>query len=178
MDTLSINRAPVLTLWAAVVAERLGFDHEEALTLGKAVAGLTAQSKGQRLGIFAPSPAAVRQQRREKAKAAGVFPVALLGRAVPVLHTDEGLRAVGKDQKPVTPESVEKYLGSKFGEALPAVRRAMEKLAKSRSTEVLADEAFHLYEAFRPGVPAGERGWGAKGTLSVKKIEKLAASGQ
>jgi len=32
--TLSINRAPVLTLWAAVVAERLGFEWEEALTLG------------------------------------------------------------------------------------------------------------------------------------------------
>jgi len=55
MDTVTINRAPVLTLWAAVVAERLGFEHEEALTLGKSVAGLTAQSKGQRLGIFTPS---------------------------------------------------------------------------------------------------------------------------
>ena len=35
-----INRAPVLTLWAAVVAGRLGFDQAEALTLGKAVGGL------------------------------------------------------------------------------------------------------------------------------------------
>jgi hypothetical protein len=25
-DTIRVNRAPVLTLWAAVVAERLGFD--------------------------------------------------------------------------------------------------------------------------------------------------------
>ena len=33
---ISINRAPVLTLWAAVVAERLGFEWEEALTLGRA----------------------------------------------------------------------------------------------------------------------------------------------
>jgi len=41
-----IKRAPVLTLWATTVAERLGFDHDEALSLGKAVAGLTAQSKG------------------------------------------------------------------------------------------------------------------------------------
>jgi hypothetical protein len=52
MDTVTINRAPVLTLWAAVVAEPLGFDRDEALMLGKSVAGLTAQSKGQRLGIF------------------------------------------------------------------------------------------------------------------------------
>ena len=43
-NTISINRAPVLTLWAAVVAKRLGFDHDEALTLGKAVAGLNAQA--------------------------------------------------------------------------------------------------------------------------------------
>ena len=34
---LKINRAPVLTLWAAVVAEQLGFEHVEALTLGRAV---------------------------------------------------------------------------------------------------------------------------------------------
>ena len=31
---VEINRAPVLTLWAAVVAERLGFDWPTALTLG------------------------------------------------------------------------------------------------------------------------------------------------
>lgn len=96
MHTVTVNRAPVLTLWAAIVAERLGFEHEEALTLGKVVAGLTAQSKGQRLGIFTPSPAEVRRKRAEKAREAGVFSVALLGRAVPVLHTDEGLRARGQ----------------------------------------------------------------------------------
>lgn len=174
MDTVTINRAPVLALWAAVVAERLGFEHDEALTLGKAVAGLTAQSKGQRLGIFTPSPEAVRRQRAEIAKKASVFSVALLGRAVPVLHTNEGLKATGKDQKPVTPESVEKYLTSKFGEALPTVRRAMEKLANSRTPETLAEEGFRLYEAFRPGVPAGEPGWGAKGTLSLARTAALA----
>jgi hypothetical protein len=37
--TIPINRAPVLTLWAAVVARRLGFTKDEALTLGRAVAG-------------------------------------------------------------------------------------------------------------------------------------------
>ena len=51
---LRVNRAPVLTLWAAVVAERLGFEPEEALTLGRALAGLTAHEKGVRLGIFEP----------------------------------------------------------------------------------------------------------------------------
>jgi hypothetical protein len=46
-----VNRAPVLTLWAVVVAEVLGFDHDEALTLGRAVAGLNAYSKGVSPGL-------------------------------------------------------------------------------------------------------------------------------
>ena len=42
-EKIRINRVPVLTLWAAVVAERLGFDRARpALTLGQAVAGLSA----------------------------------------------------------------------------------------------------------------------------------------
>lgn len=32
---LKINRAPVLTLWAAVVAEKQGFHWDEAVTIGK-----------------------------------------------------------------------------------------------------------------------------------------------
>src|SRR5450631_569924 len=67
MKTISINRAPVLTLWAAVVAQRLGFNENEALTLGKAVAGLNAQSKGRRLGIFKPheeKPKKAREKER------------------------------------------------------------------------------------------------------------------
>ena len=174
MDAVTINRAPVLTLWAAVVAECLGFDPDEALTLGKAVAGLTAQSKGQRLGIFTPSPEAVRKERGKKAKASGVLRVALLGRAVPILRTDFGLRAVDKDQKPMAPTSVAKYLQSKFGERLPEVRDEMEKLAQSHEPDALAHKAFQLYESFRPEIPEGESGWGAKGKLSLKKIRELA----
>jgi hypothetical protein len=52
--TVRINRAPVLTLWAAVVAERLGMSRETALTVGQALAGITAHAKGVRLGIYAP----------------------------------------------------------------------------------------------------------------------------
>ncbi len=61
-----INRAPVLTLWAAIVAERLGFNPDEALSLGKALAGLNAQSKGRRLGIFKPAPKEIRKARERE----------------------------------------------------------------------------------------------------------------
>jgi len=47
-SSVMVNRAPVLTLWAAIVAEVLGFEHDEALTVGRAVAGLNAYSKGVR----------------------------------------------------------------------------------------------------------------------------------
>jgi hypothetical protein len=45
---------------AAVVAEVLGFEHGEALTLGRAVAGLNAYSKGVSLGLFQPTPREVK----------------------------------------------------------------------------------------------------------------------
>ena len=64
--TISINRAPVLTLWAAVVAQRLGFYEDEALTLGKAVAGLNAQAKSRRLGIFKPHEDKARKAREKE----------------------------------------------------------------------------------------------------------------
>jgi hypothetical protein len=98
---IQINRAPVLTLWAAVVAERLGFNHDEALSLGKALAGLNAQSKGLRLGIFKPTPKELKKVgERERGEE---FRVDLLGRALPAMNTEEGVRAVDKS-KPIEPE--------------------------------------------------------------------------
>jgi len=173
IETITINRAPVLTLWAAIVAERLGFTHNEALTLGRAVAGLNAYSKGRALGLFKPTPKDVRAKREATAKAKQVLRVELLHRAVPVEQTPEGLRALSKEQ-PVAPASVEKYLSSKFGDALGPVSAAMKELADSRDSEELAAAAYGLYEQFRPAIPAGESGWGAAGTLSLARIRKLA----
>jgi len=159
-DRIVINRAPVLTLWAAIVAERLGFDREEAMSLGKAVAGLTAQSKGRRLGIFATTPEELKKARKQKR--AKEFWIEILGRHVPVINTPEGIRAVNK-AKPVEPAGVERYLGGKFGEALPTVREPMRALAKGFKADQLAREAFGLYEEFRPAIPEGVGGWGAQG---------------
>ena len=106
-----INRAPVLTLWAVVVAERMGFNHDEALSLGKALAGLNAQSKGRRLGIFKPSPKDLKKVR--EGERGEEFWVDLLGRALPAINTDEGVRAVVKS-KPIEPGAVERYLESKL----------------------------------------------------------------
>jgi hypothetical protein len=170
---IQVNRAPVLTLWASVVAEHLGFDRDEALTLGRAVAGLNAYAKGVRLGLFAPSAPKNVKERKKALKDGEMLQVDLLGRAVPATSTPNGIRAMSKDQ-PIPLESVARYLDGKFGEALADVRAAMERLARSLPPERLGVEAFHLYEEFRPEVPAGEKGWGVKGTLDIDRILALA----
>jgi hypothetical protein len=169
---IQINRAPVLTLWATIVAERLGYDRQTALTLGKAVAGLNAQAKGQRLGIFEKPKEKPLKIERKAAKPKEEF-MALLGRLVPTVKTSEGVRAAIKGEV-IDPQIVAKYLSQKFGEDLPHVRDAMKDLAKAIEPEKLATDAYKLYEKFRPTVPEGEKGWGAKGELDLNLIRSLA----
>ena len=168
---IRINRAPVMTLWAAVVAEKLGYDADAALSLGKVVAGLNAQAKGRTLGIYEPAtgPAG------EPAPRAGLGEegwVPLLGRSVPVKRTAAGVRAVVRD-KPVEAEGVRAYLASKFGDGLAEARAAMEDLAAAFAREELAERAYALYEQFRPAIPRGKAGWGAAGDLDTARIRSL-----
>jgi hypothetical protein len=172
--TISINRAPVLILWAAVVAQRLGFDEDEALSLGKAVAGLNAQTKGRRLGIFKPHEETP-TKAREKERGEELW-IEICGRPVPAKNTETGIRAVIRANK-IEPDGVRRYLEGKFGENLAMVRSAMQKLAKSYSPTELAESAFGLYERFRPSIPGGAKGWGAKGGLDLGVIEGLAKTG-
>ena len=96
-----------------------------------------------------------------------------MGRTIPVVRTPEGLRAVAKEE-PTKPESVERYLAGKFGEALGEARAAMETAPGSLPPAELARRAFRLYEEFRPAVPGGEAGWGKAGTLDLGKVAELA----
>ena len=169
-----VNRAPVLTLWAAVVAEVPGFEHDEALTLGRAVAGLNAYSKGASLGLFQPTPREVKEQRQKMRKEETVT-IGLLLRVVPAKHTDEGLRALS-GESPIHPESVQKYLESKFGDALEEVSNPMLELAKSFPASHLAEKAYARYEKFRPAIPPGKKGWGASGKLDLDLIRKMASA--
>ena len=171
--SVRINRAPVLALWGAVVAERLGMPHETALTIGQTLAGLNAYSKGARLGIYAPPEERAHEPPPPLPKGVRkVREVALLGRVIHVGDTPEGPRAIAKGEI-VKAEAVERYLRSRFGDALAGMRGEMRRLASRFTPEELNREGFHLYEQFRPTVPPGERGWGAKGVLDVAKIRAL-----
>ena len=61
---IRVNRAPVMTLWAVVVAEHMGFDEEEAPTMGRVVAGLNAYAKVKALGSYVPHPKTVKEERK------------------------------------------------------------------------------------------------------------------
>lgn len=168
---IRINRAPVLTLWAAMVAERLGFDRDEALTLGRAVAGLSAQAKGRRLGIFEPSPDNLDQKRKEHGP--DEVMIDFMQRHVPVIVTPDGIRATTHG-KAMSPPSVEKYIAGKFGSHLDDARSAMSALARSIPASEINQRAFGLYTRFRPEIPEGIEGWGASGALSLEAIRRAA----
>jgi hypothetical protein len=175
IDSVTINRAPVLTLWAAIVAERLGYARAEALTLGKSMAGLNAQSKGRALGIYSGRAGA--RRKKGELKPGETLAVPLLGREIPAVRTTDGVRAV-HGGKPIDPKSVERYLESKFKDALGAAREVMESLAGALDPPELAAAAMALYEEFRPAIPRGKRGWGIAGVLDLERVRSLAVKRQ
>ena len=120
--TIRINRAPVLTLWAAVVAERVGYPPETALTLGRFVAGSSARAKARRLGIVEETEDAA--ERREKARELRERrqTVRLLGREIPVLPAPDGTLRAEDDGKPV------------IGEERRGIRRARVRRSPGRGS--------------------------------------------
>jgi hypothetical protein len=175
LPPILVNRAPVLTLWAAVVAERLGYPPETALTLGRFVAGSSARAKARRLGIVQEAEEA--KERREKARELRPHreTVRLLGREVLVLPAADGTLRAEADGKPSSARSVAGYVARAFGDRLAEVRAAMESLAASMPPEELNRVGFRLYEQFRPSVPEGVKGWGAKAEL---RLERISAAGR
>jgi hypothetical protein len=170
VTNIAINRAPVLTLWASVVAERLGHPRSTALTLGKTIAGKVAFSKAQTIGrarkreiVSSPTPKPAGEKTRL---------LAFMGRHCTMIETASGLMALSEG-KPISPKEVGLYLEEKFGDRLDESRLAMVELAASRSPAQLAREAFGLYRKFRPLIPAGAAGWGKDGVLDLDNIRRL-----
>ena len=109
--------------------------------------------------------------KRKSLQRAGL--VELLGRQVPIVQTEDGLRALAKSVA-IEPAAVELYLEAKFKEPLPVFLAAMQTLAASRAPTAIAVDAYRLYEACRPAIPAGEAGWGQAGAISLEAVDALA----
>jgi hypothetical protein len=168
-----VNRAPVLTLWAAVVAERLGHPADTALTLGRAVAGSAARVKARTIGREerkADRDADTPRLRLEHVTA----PVFLLGKEIRLLPNADGELRAADGALPTDPLAVQRYLTKAFGDRLDEVRAAMGQLADRYDPVALNRIGFRLYEKFRPDVPPGNEGWAAKAILELDKILAVA----
>jgi hypothetical protein len=78
----------------------------------------------------------------------------------------------------VGPSSVQRYLAGKFGDQLDEVCSAMEDLAQAFEPQDLAEQAYGLYEQFRPQIARGTRGWGQAGDLDLELVRSLAPKTQ
>lgn len=157
-----------MTLWASVVAERLGHPPDLALSLAKTVARTAARAKARRLGIAEESDQA--KDRHDAAPAKPQETILLLGTQIRLTHDADGVVLADGGGKPEPAAPVRTYISKAFGEHLGAVREAMEDLAGRYDPLELNRVGFRLYEQFRPEVPHDAKGWGAKGVLDLDRI--------
>ncbi|KAI5481076.1 hypothetical protein MNV49_006262 [Pseudohyphozyma bogoriensis] len=166
------NRAPVMTAWATVVAERLGFRRQEALSLAQVYTDMNASSKGVSLGIY--------EAKANDPHGGPAQPfVELMGRKVPVLSMQDGeWRAIAKGAV-AEPAAAFAYVQKGFYQQMGAVIGSMQLLADSFSPDEVNQVGYQLYCEFRPEVD----GWGKKGEmkcseiLGLRKKKKSAAAG-
>jgi hypothetical protein len=178
-----VNRAPVMMAWACVVAERLGFSRDEALSIASVYTEMNAVSKGVSLGIF--------DKKREtdlKAAHAGVAEaqpyVDLLGRRIPLFRIASGSwRAFTTEDSngnntpgggAAAPRAAHSYITRALRQTAPAVLGAMRLLAESYDYPMeLNRVGFSLYADFRPDV----NGWGKRGELKCETLLALRKKG-
>jgi hypothetical protein len=162
------HHSPVLTLWATVVAERLGYPAEMALTLSRFVAGSSARAKAHRLGIGDEK----RDAEEGHAQAAELKPrrqtIRLLGRDIPVLPADDGRLRAGDDGKPASAKSVQSYIAGTFGDRAAGSAGCV---TAARGTEPRRVPSLRAVSAGRAGRRAGV---GGKGELRVERIVSAA----
>ncbi|GJJ07609.1 hypothetical protein Clacol_001812 [Clathrus columnatus] len=159
-----VNRAPVMTAWAAIVACRMGFKQEEALSIASVYTEMNAISKGVTLGIY--------EQRKneglEASEDSGQPYVDFMGRRqrIPLYKTEEDQwRALLKGD-PIPPSTAYRYITNAFRQTTSHIVGAMRLVAESYEPQELNRIAFGLYADFRPEVD----GWGKKAEIKCSTI--------
>ncbi|KAG2056353.1 hypothetical protein BDR06DRAFT_1006064 [Suillus hirtellus] len=179
-----VNRAPLMTAWATVVAERLGFEREEALSIASVYTEMNAISKGVSLGLLDKS----REKEIEPIKDSTQPYVDLLGRRMYVhlsvyVHVltfcgrsarslyrtqNETWRALD-NTSPALPSTAFSYISRAFRQTTPYMIGALRLLAESFPPPELNNKGFGLYAEFRPDVD----GWGKRGEVRCEQILSL-----
>jgi hypothetical protein len=180
-DVIIINRAPVLELWASCVAQFLHphLSWATSLSIGGAIATITAISKGRSIGkIDKPDPGEAqkkREERKRKAEKENLGEIEVMSFKLN-LNKDGQAMVGGKPKKAGEEALIKKYGGTEHYER---VRQAFQDALKAwkGQGEDLDKRAFHAYELFRPSVSPGQKGWGRKGQLNLKTVKSAVADG-
>eukprot|EP00797_Seminavis_robusta_P032202 Sro713_g191580.2 (228) ;mRNA; r:23653-24336 len=168
-QTILINRSPILTLWVAVVAERLfSLKFEEAMTVGSAYAAECARAKGTSLGIYTETTQEKKDGPSEDAGDAK-RQFLLMNQTIRANQTPAGWRAIGNKEEEIDPHQIWKSLTKKLGDDLPFVLERMREAAEAAGEDLDAS-AYNYYVHVRPGIPHGTKGWGAHGHLQTSKL--------
>ena len=178
-EVITINRAPVLELWASCVAHFVYPDLPwvSCLSVGGAIASITAIAKGHSIGTMEkPEPSEAEESRRkcnEKAENDQLDEVDVMGFH---LKLKDGQAMVGEKPKKGNEAALRKKYGDEqYENAESTMQEALSKW-KGKETE-LDHEAFKMYEDFRPNVPKGQKGWGRKGQLNLQNLKHAVGAG-
>jgi len=184
LSPVHINRAPVLTLWAAVLAHvgPAQLPWLSALTVGKAVAGMLAQSRGRATGILEPSSSdhSRKRQKTPDEQEHTAADVQVLGIKVHMAHIDNHTYATISN-KPINASQCDRYVHQHFGAnraRVIAVMRYVTHCILARGADGEADVtgrySFTLYEQFRPITASGQApAWGQNGELDLSKMVEM-----
>ncbi|KAK7060563.1 hypothetical protein VNI00_001329 [Paramarasmius palmivorus] len=181
-----VNRAPLMTAWATVVAERMGFQREEALSIASVYTEMNALSKGVSLGIF--------EEGKDKgldATKGGAQPyVEFIGRRMYVLNDlaidpyikTGTYRPLYQSQTkqwrallngvPAKPSAAFSYISRSFRQTTPHITGALRLLANSLTPGEINGKAWSLYCEFRPAVNE----WGKRSEVKCSTILGLRRS--
>ncbi|KAF9008995.1 hypothetical protein BDQ17DRAFT_1398107 [Cyathus striatus] len=159
-----VNRAPLMTVWSMLVAQRLNFRREEALSIASVYTEINAVSKGISLGMFNKST-----ERGTEASKQGSQPyVELLGRR-PLYRSLDGQWRALSNGSPIPPNTAFSYITRSLGPSTPYLVGALKLLADSYKPGELNAKGWSLYAEFRPSVD----GWGEKSEVNCDTILNL-----
>lgn len=175
---ISINRSPVLQLWAATVANFLHPDESWAtcLSIGSSISTLCAISKGRAIGKIEPKDSTSESKDKNKKGKNTHDDTRELEVMGFTLQIKDGAVVVDGKTKPTK----EHLLQGKYGgeDEYTNVQKVMEEALRiwSDDKEQLDTKAFHMYEQFRPSTAAGSSGWGRKGQLDLHQVKSTIES--
>ncbi|KDR83666.1 hypothetical protein GALMADRAFT_1338794 [Galerina marginata CBS 339.88] len=159
-----INRAPVMMAWAMLIAERMHFSREEALSIASVYTEMNAVTKGVSLGIYNED-----EDRGREASKDGPQPyVELMGRR-PLYRTRAGQWRALANGNPTPPGTAFSYISRAFRQTTPHVIGALKLLADSYTAHELNNMAWSLYAEFRPEVNQ----WGKRSEIRCEDILEL-----